>query len=67
MNRGKETIRYRGPLTWDLVPEDIKQSGSLSIFKDKIKMWKPLGCTCRLCKSYIQGIGYGVMKDGVFA
>ena len=24
VNRGVETIRYRGPLTWDIVSEDIK-------------------------------------------
>ena len=64
VNRGIETIRYRGPLTWDLVPEEIKQSESLSIFKDRIKKWKPMGCICRLCKTYIPGIGYGIMKHG---
>ena len=68
VNRGRDIrryIRYRGPLTWELVPDDIKESESLSIFKDKIKSWKPSGCSCRLCKSYIPGIGYGIMKDGV--
>ena len=64
VNKGIETIRYRGPLTWDLVPDEIKQAESLSIFKDRIKKWKPTGCTCRLCKAYIPGIGYGIMKDG---
>ena len=63
VNRGIET-RYRGPLTWDLVPKEIKQSESLSIFKDRIKEWEPTGCTCRLCKTYISGIGYGMMKEG---
>jgi hypothetical protein len=67
VNRGTETIRYRGPLTWEMVPEDLKQAKSLSEFKVKIKNWKPTSCTCRLCKTYIQGIGYGVMKNGVFA
>ena len=67
VNRGIETIRYRGPLTWDLVPEEIKQSETLSIFKDRIKEWKPTGCTCRLCKTYISGIGYGIMNHGALA
>ena len=67
VNRGTETIRYRGPLTWDMVPEDIKQAESLSIFKEKIKKWKPMDCACRLCKTYIPGLGYGTMRDGVFA
>ena len=66
VNRGIETIRYRGPLTWDIVPEEIKKAETLSIFKDKIKNWKPIDCTCRLCKTYISGVGYGVMKDSAF-
>ena len=64
VNRGVETIRYRGPLTWDIVPEDIRNAESVLIFKNKIKDWKPTGCTCRLCKTYIPGLGYGIMKDG---
>ena len=64
VNRGVETIRYRGPLTWDIVPEEIRKAESLPKFKDKIKNWKPTGCTCRLCKTYIPGLGYGTMKDG---
>ena len=67
VNRGTETIRYRGPKTWEIVPEEIKNVENLSIFKKKIRSWKPIGCTCRLCKSYIQGIGYGVMKGDVFS
>ena len=45
---GTETIRYRGPKTWDIVPRDIKNAQSLVEFKTKIKKWKPQGCTCRL-------------------
>ena len=58
VNNGIETIRYRGPKTWDLVPIDIKKSKSLSEFKIKIKNWKPQGCTCRLCKIYISNLGF---------
>ena len=58
VNKGLETIRYRGPKTWELVPNDIKNSITLSIFKRKIKKWKPSGCTCRLCKVYIPDLGY---------
>ena len=58
VNNGIETIRYRGPITWDLVPNDIKQSKSLSEFKEEIKTWKPEGCTCRLCKTYIPKLGF---------
>ena len=41
---GTETLRFRGPKTWDLVPDDIKSSTDLSEFKRKIKAWKPEGC-----------------------
>ena len=58
VNKGLETIRYRGPKTWEIVPEEIKNSKSLPVFKDKIKDWKPSGCTCRLCKIYIKDLGY---------
>ena len=55
---GTETISFRGPKTWELVPDNIKNATSLLKFKSKIKMWKPVGCTCRLCKTYIPNIGF---------
>ena len=55
---GTETIRNMGPKTWDLVPTEIKQSNSLLEFKQRIKSWKPNGCTCRLCKLYIHNLGF---------
>ena len=58
VNYGLETLRYRGIITWDLVPDDIKESESLEMFKHKVKQWKPQGCTCRLCKTYIYNLGY---------
>ena len=67
VNNGIETIRYRGPKTWKIVPEDIKNAPSLADFKDKIKKWKPVDCDCRLCRTYIKGLGYGKLKDGVFS
>ena len=36
VNNGLETIRFRGPKTWEIVPEDIKKSKSLSAFKANI-------------------------------
>ena len=58
VNKGLETIRYMGPKTWGLVPDAIRKSISLSAFKDQIKYWRPTGCTCRLCKTYIKDLGY---------
>ena len=58
VNTGIETIRYRGPTTWQMVPKEIQNCKSLSKFRLKIKEWKPIGCTCRLCKVYIKDLGF---------
>ena len=58
VNNGLETLRFLGPKVWDLVPTSIKNASSLSIFKNKIKNWTPGNCPCRLCKDYVQGVGY---------
>ena len=63
---GEGSVRYRGPKTWEIVPEEIKQSKSLDIFKDKIKKWKPVGCRCNLCKTYVEGVGYGFFNGESF-
>ena len=55
---GTETIAFRGPKVWGMVPENIKNSASLSEFKCKIKNWEPKGCTCRLCKLFIKDVGF---------
>ena len=55
---GTETISFRGPQTWALVPSEIKMSTSLLQFKEKIKRWKPEGCMCRLCKIYVKDLGF---------
>ena len=66
VNRGVETIRYLGPKTWELVPGEIKKSKTLFEFKEKIKYWKPVDCTCRLCKIYVKGVGYGRFQGDTF-
>ena len=55
---GTETLSFRGPKTWDMLPSNIKDSESLSEFILKVKKWKPEGCTCRLCKVYINNLGF---------
>ena len=56
--KGTETLAFRGPKTWSMIPEEIRNSSSLGEFRLKIKFWEPDGCTCRICKTYIQGIGF---------
>ena len=55
---GKESISYLGPKIWDLVPTELKELTTVAAFKREIKKWKPENCPCRLCKQYIQNIGF---------
>ena len=53
---GTDSLSHLGPKIWNLVPNNIKDSETLNIFKSKIKMWVPEKCPCRLCKTYIPGL-----------
>ena len=55
---GSESASYLGPKIWELIPSEIKEECSLSRFKKEIKKWKPRNCPCRLCKSFIQNVGF---------
>ena len=58
VNCGTETLTFRGPKTWEILPVSIKEAESLKEFKIKVKTWKPEGCTCRLCKTFIPNLGF---------
>ena len=57
-NLGLETISYRGPQLWNLVPQKIKELASFFIFKDKIKKWNCSNCPCRLCSTFLVNSGF---------
>ena len=50
---GTETLSYRVPKIWTLVPDSIKLTKTFTEFKAKIKNWEPIGCTCRLCNIFV--------------
>ena len=58
VRHGTETLRDLGPKIWNIIPSDIKDSPSLAIFKTRIKGWIPENCPCRLCRVYVDGIGF---------
>ena len=55
---GTETISYRGPQIWNLIPERLRTLETLNKFKKEIKSWKCDACPCRMCKTYIQRVGF---------
>ena len=58
VNHGLESVRFLGPKIWESLPNDLKNKESADSFKTTIKRWKPESCPCRLCKTYLQNIGY---------
>ena len=55
---GIESLTNLGPKIWSQVPNEIKESASLAVFKNKIKNWRPKLCPCKLCKIYVVNLGY---------
>ena len=55
---GTESISNLGPKIWDLVPSNLKEISELDKFKKAIKQWKPEDCPCRLCKVFVQNVGF---------
>ena len=53
-----ETITSLGAKIWKILPNDYKEVTSLSTFKSKINNWETDKCHCRLCKTYIQRVGF---------
>ena len=55
---GTESILHLGSKMWNIVPEEFKNTKSLNSFKESIKMWIPTNYLCRLCKVYLDGVGF---------
>ena len=55
---GTESISSLAPKIWEILPNEIKDSDTLQIFKAKIKKWVPVECPCRLCKIYLPQVGF---------
>ena len=55
---GTESISYLGPKIWDILSEKLKKIENLEHFKKEIKTWKHDNYPCRLCKVYIESVGF---------
>ena len=56
--KGQNSLRYLGSVQWNNLPSEIRNSDSLYLFKIKLKSWKPNHCPCRLCKDYVNVVGF---------
>ena len=43
------SFSYRGSITWNSIPDQIKDAENSSIFKNKIKSLNEIVCNCKIC------------------
>ena len=58
VNNGTESVRFKGPQLWQMLPPTIRNSQSLCQFKTKIKRWNGENCPCKLCRVFIPNLGF---------
>ena len=55
---GLDSIAYRASQLWKVVPEEIRNSISLPVFKEKIKKVLLISCSRNCCRKYIHRVGF---------
>ena len=58
VGNGTESIQFKGPQLWQMLPPTIRNSESLCQFKTKIKNWYGENCPCRLCRTFVPNLGF---------
>ena len=58
VRNGFESISYLRPKIWEMLPSEMQECETLFEFKSKVKSWNLINCPCKLCKTYIGGVGY---------
>ena len=62
--KGEQSLRHFGPIVWNtMLPKRLKDCKSLDEFKNGIKSWLPENCPCKICKTYIPGLGYANLVE----
>ena len=55
------SLSYFAPKVWNMIPLKIKNINSFQKFKTEVRKWAPENCSCYLCRSYIQNLGFVVL------
>ncbi len=55
---GLDTISYRCSEIWNSIPTEVQNYKSENMFKSKIKQITSFNCSCRICRPYLNKIGY---------
>ena len=55
---GFKTVNTNGAILWNDLLAELKNAESLKIFKQKINLWSPNDCPCKICRKFIKNLGY---------
>ena len=55
---GANSIMYSGSMIWNSLPNDLRNICDFDLYKTLIQRWKSVDCPCRLCKHYLDGLGF---------
>ena len=55
---GLKSLNFFASKMWDMIPDEIKSSSTVEIFKNKIRKWWPTDCDCHICRTYVSKLGY---------
>ena len=55
---GANSIRYFRSVIWNSLPNDLSNIYDFDLFETTIGRWKPVDCPCRLCKNYLEDLGF---------
>ena len=58
VHHGSEGISFLWRKIGSILPDRLKNANSTEAFKMQLKKWKPENCSCRLCKVYVQNVGF---------
>ena len=56
--KGQNSISYFGSVIWNSIPAELRGINPFQVFKSEIKTWWPTSCPSRLCKNYIENLGF---------
>ena len=56
--KGQNSVSYFRSIIWNSIPVELREINPFQVFKSEMKPWRPTNCPCRLCKKYIENLGF---------
>ena len=56
--KGQNSISYFRSIIWNSIPVELREINPFQVFKSEMKPWRPTNWPCRLCKKYIENLGF---------